>query len=150
MTKNKNSIEQGIKNLIPLNRKSKEEVKRIARNGGIASGIAKRKRKAAREQIINAIDILTDRKLKDKTVSKSEKEILQGTDVLVHELVKLALGSAQSENNKLTAIQDLLNRVHGTATQKVEQKSQVDFKDMNETDIDTQLKELDSKIKDAK
>lgn len=41
----------GIENLIPFSQRSKEEVRELARKGGVASGKARRQKKALKEQI---------------------------------------------------------------------------------------------------
>ena len=42
----------GSKNLIPQNKRTKEQQKEIARKGGIASGESRRKRKTFKEQML--------------------------------------------------------------------------------------------------
>lgn len=58
----------GTKNLIPLNQRSKEEQKRIARNGGIKSGEARRERKSLKEQMLLMLE--TDPTIQDKLIEK--------------------------------------------------------------------------------
>ena len=52
----------GTKNLIPTNKRSKEEAKRLGKKGGIASGKARREKKTLRQ----CLEILLERTLKDK------------------------------------------------------------------------------------
>ena len=63
-------MEKGnVNNLIPLNQRTKEEQREIARQGGIASGKARREKKALKEQI----ELLLSLPLKDqKTRAKLE------------------------------------------------------------------------------
>ena len=52
----------GTKNLIPTNKRSKEEAKKIGKKGGIASGKARREKKTLRQ----CLEILLEKTLKDK------------------------------------------------------------------------------------
>ena len=52
----------GTKNLIPTNKRSKEEAKRLGKKGGIASGKARREKKTLRQ----CLEILLEKTLKDK------------------------------------------------------------------------------------
>ena len=54
--------QNGTKNLIPTNKRSKEEAKRLGKKGGIASGKARREKKTLRQ----CLEILLERTLKDK------------------------------------------------------------------------------------
>jgi hypothetical protein len=44
-------MSKGYENLIPTNKRSKEEARELGRKGGIASGIARRERKTLREEL---------------------------------------------------------------------------------------------------
>ena len=57
-----NMPRNGTKNLIPTNKRSKEEAKRIGKKGGIASGRARREKKTLRQ----CLEILLEKTLKDK------------------------------------------------------------------------------------
>jgi len=46
----------GTKNLIPFSERTKEEQKRITRMGGIASGEARRRKKAARQEMLDLLE----------------------------------------------------------------------------------------------
>ena len=46
----------GTKNLKPMNKRTKEEVKKIASKGGKASGEARRKRKTLREELLAMLE----------------------------------------------------------------------------------------------
>ena len=54
--------QNGTKNLIPTNKRSKEEAKRLGKKGGIASGKARREKKTLRQ----CLEILLEKTLKDK------------------------------------------------------------------------------------
>lgn len=58
---------KGRENLIPFNQRTQEEQREIARQGGIASGQARREKKALREQIELLLSLpLQDKKTRDK------------------------------------------------------------------------------------
>ena len=52
----------GVDNLIPLDRRAKDEQRKIQSKGGVASGIARRRRKALRE----ALDVYLSLPVQDK------------------------------------------------------------------------------------
>ena len=54
--------QNGTKNLIPTNKRSKEEAKRLGKKGGIASGKARREKKTLRQ----CLEILLEKTIKDK------------------------------------------------------------------------------------
>ena len=62
-------------NLIPQNKRTKEEQREIARKGGIASGKARRKKKLIKEQL----ELLLSLPLKDENAKKKLKQL--GIDV---------------------------------------------------------------------
>lgn len=60
------SIETGTNNLIPLSERTKDEQKRIARQGGLKSGENRRKRKTAKQLLENILSQnLTDEQIEE-------------------------------------------------------------------------------------
>lgn len=60
--------QNGTKNLIPLNKRTKEEQTQIATKGGKASGEARRKRKTLKEQLLLMLE--ADPTIQDKLINK--------------------------------------------------------------------------------
>ena len=74
--------QNGTKNLIPTNKRSKEEAKRLGKKGGIASGKARREKKTLRQ----CLEILLKKKMKGEN-----GETITGAEALTTKLFSEAL-----------------------------------------------------------
>lgn len=61
----------GKENLIPITQRSKEEARKISQKGGIASGIARKKKKKLKD----VCEMLLNLPLKDEKIKKKLKEL---------------------------------------------------------------------------
>lgn len=102
----------GTKNLIPLNQRSKEEQKQIARNGGIKSGEARRKRKTFKEQMLFMLE--NDPNLQNDLINSLFKRAKKTGDKSgmsankAFELIRETIGEAPIIETKATVeVEDL-------------------------------------------
>lgn len=95
------------KDLIPLNRRTKEEQKKIASMGGQASGEARRRRKALRESM-NALLELPISNQRD--FNKAVKMGIPLEDIDNSQLIVLALFN-QAKSGDVAAIRELRNLI---------------------------------------
>lgn len=72
-------------NLIPQNKRTKEEQREIARKGGIASGKARRKKKLIKEQL----ELLLSLPLKDENAKRKLKQIGINADNLDNQMAMI-------------------------------------------------------------
>ena len=72
-------------NLIPISERSREEVREIGRKGGKASGVARRKKKAMKEQI----ELLLSLPIKDKNAIKQMEALGIDTDNVDNQMALL-------------------------------------------------------------
>ena len=64
----------GIENLIPQSERTKEEQREIARQGGIASGIARREKKEQKKTIAQALELILNAKIPDAMAKKMQAQ----------------------------------------------------------------------------
>lgn len=60
---------KGVENLIPMNKRTKEEVREIARKGGISSGVSRRQKKTVKE-LVNDVFYMGLSKEEEKLIKK--------------------------------------------------------------------------------
>lgn len=87
----------GTKNLIPQNRRTKEEQKEIARMGGIASGKSRRAKADFRKALQNALN---------STYTTDDDRKLSGTELLIESMMVIA--SDPNNNYAVSAFKTLL------------------------------------------
>lgn len=80
-------------NLIPLNERTKEEQREIARKGGIASGEARRRKKTLKEELI---DLLESNDNNNKISVALLKKALDG-DIQAFTTIRDTIGEKQAE-----------------------------------------------------
>ncbi len=129
--------------LIPQSERTKDEQKRIATMGGIASGESRRKKKEFKERLSIALEYLTKVKSSEAN-SEEEKQIIKeiGYDTFI--VLK------EIEKRNLLAVDRFWDRLYGRPLQQVEdltkeKVTQIDIKIIepkNETRID------DNKVND--
>lgn len=91
----------GHDNLIPVTKRTKGEAREISRKGGIASGVARREKKALREQLADALEAKTNGKtLKEVGMVELALKFADG-DLKAIELAAKLLGE-YSDRHELT------------------------------------------------
>lgn len=100
------------KDLVPMNKRTKEEQKRIARAGGKASGVARRKRKSMKE----ALELIMEMQATDANKKKMAKK---GIDVETNEDVMAAAMTLAAMAGDTKAYSAIAN-VRGENKQQIE------------------------------
>ncbi len=106
---------KGEENLIPLNERTKEEQREIARQGGIASGEARRRKRSIKE----SLDILLSQpfKLKDKNGKDLKKKLealgIEADDIdnqmaMSYSMFMVAMGGGKNSVSAFNSIRDTL------------------------------------------
>jgi hypothetical protein len=122
--------------LIPMNKRSKEEVKEIARRGGINSGITRRKKKAMKEQA----ELLLSLKLIDEKSKKKMREMGIDEDNLDNQM---ALMVSCLKKGITTGDKSILEFFRDTTEGKLKEKVEV-------SKVDDTIKELNDYLCDKK
>jgi len=115
---------RGRANLIPANKRSKEEAKRLGIAGGIASGKVRKEKKDLKDRLKLAIDLLT-KNLKKEALKAGEKDLAKDIEQMggdVFSLLKMAT-TATKEEVRLKALDSIIDRTHGKAIQTIENKN---------------------------
>lgn len=139
----------GTKNLIPLNKKTKEEQKRITTMGGVMSGQKRKAKKDLKERIKLGFEIFTE--LKAKQLEKDgKKEIALITKELGFEIftmLDIANNEDTKNETKLMAVNSLIDRVDGKPIQKSLVDANIVTKEMTDKDIELIERELNKRAK---
>jgi len=108
------------KDLIPMNKRTKEEQKRIATQGGISSGIARKKKKELKERFKLGLEIFTKLKADElkKQGNKEAAEIVKEIGLEVFTFLDILNSDKDNSLVKLQAVNGVLDRIEGKATQK--------------------------------
>jgi hypothetical protein len=108
------------KDLIPMNKRSKEEVKRISSNGGIKSGEVRKRKKELKERFKLGLEIFTELKARELKLNGNEEaaKIVKEIGLETFTFLDILQDEKNSPQIKLQAINDILDRVEGKATQK--------------------------------
>ena len=108
------------KDLIPMSKRTKEEVKAIARRGGIKSGVARKKKKELKERFKLGLEIFTELKARELKLNGNEEaaKIVKEIGLETFTFLDILQDEKNSPQIKLQAINDILDRVEGKATQK--------------------------------
>ena len=108
------------KDLIPMNKRSKEEVKRIASNGGIKSGEARRHKRDLKERFKLGLEIFTELKVRELKLNGNEEaaKIVKEIGLETFTFLDILQDEKNSPQIKLQAVNDILDRIEGKATQK--------------------------------
>ena len=83
----------GTDNLVPMNKRTKEEQKEIATAGGIASGEARREKKALKEELL----LLLEQENRQERISLALIEKAANGDVAAYKLIAEMLGEYQQQ-----------------------------------------------------
>jgi len=108
------------KDLIPLNKRSKEDQYRIKQMGGIKSGEVRRKKRDLKERFKLGLEIFTELKARELKINGNEEaaKIVKEIGVETFTFLDILQDDKNSPQIKLQAINDILDRVEGKATQK--------------------------------
>lgn len=108
------------KDLIPMNKRSKEEVKQIAAKGGVNSGIARKKKKELKERFKLGLEIFTKLKADElkKQGNKEAAQIVKEIGLEVFTFLDILNNDKDNSLVKLQAVNGVLDRIEGKATQK--------------------------------
>ena len=106
--------------LIPMSKRTKEEVKAIASRGGIKSGVARKKKKELKERFKLGLEIFTELKARELKLNGNEEaaKIVKEIGLETFTFLDILQDEKNSPQIKLQAINDILDRVEGKATQK--------------------------------
>ena len=108
------------KDLVPMSKRSKEEVKNIASKGGIKSGKVRRRKKELKERFKLGLEIFTELKARELKLNGNEEaaKIVKEIGLETFTFLDILQDEKNSPQIKLQAINDILDRVEGKATQK--------------------------------
>jgi len=108
------------KDLISMDKRTKEEVKAIARNGGIKSGEARRKKRDLKERFKMGLEIFTQLKARELKLNGNEEaaKIVKEIGLETFTFLDILQDEKNSAQVKLQAVNDILDRLEGKATQK--------------------------------
>ena len=108
------------KDLIPLNKRSKEDQYRIKQMGGIKSGEVRRKKRDLKERFKLGLEIFTELKARELKINGNEEaaKIVKEIGLETFTFLDILQDEKNSPQIKLQAINDILDRVEGKATQK--------------------------------
>ncbi len=126
--------------LIPFNRLTEEEQKKLARKGGQASGEARRKKRDLKEKLATALEYITSEKIKQEP-DKKLKRIIKNIGYDVYVLLK------EIEGGNLQAIDRAWDRLYGKPLQISEDRTPQEIKTIelrvinqkNESEINNNL-----------
>lgn len=115
----------GHENLIPVTERSKGEARVLGKIGGIKSGETRRKKKALKERLALAFDVLSKKVAKGIDDAEAKKIIEEeGYDVYI--LFKALNDPEANYADKLKAINIYYDRTEGKAKEFVEHSGSVD------------------------
>ncbi len=108
------------KDLIPMNKRTKEKQKEIAKMGGIKSGESRKRKKELKERFKLGLEIFTELKARELKLNGNEEaaKIVKEIGLETFTFLDILQDEKNSPQIKLQAINDILDRVEGKATQK--------------------------------
>lgn len=108
------------KDLIPLNMRTKEEQKKIVTKGGIKSGEARRRKRDLKERFKLGLEIFTELKVKKlKELGNEEAaKIVKEIGIETFTLLDIVSDEKNNAQVKLSAVNDILDRIEGKPVQK--------------------------------
>lgn len=102
-------------NLIPFNKQTEEEQREKARKGGIASGVARRKRKAMKENL----ELLLSLKVQDKKIKAVMKALGIKESEMTNQMAMQVAMLNQSLKGNVQAYKELRDTVEGKPTDNI-------------------------------
>lgn len=108
------------KDLIPMNKRTKEKQKEIAKMGGIKSGESRKRKKELKERFKLGLEIFTELKARELKLNGNEEaaKIVKEIGLETFTFLDILQDEKNGPQIKLQAINDILDRVEGKATQK--------------------------------
>jgi hypothetical protein len=104
---------KGHENLIPVNKRTKEEQREIVSKGGIRSSEVRREKRI----ITDTLEMLLNSQIQEDEV----KDQLEARGVKEHtELKAMCLGMVKEARKNPTAFKEILDRIEGKVTDKIE------------------------------
>ena len=152
MNIHKNSIEQGIKNLKPF-KKGEERAKRIGAMGGEALRVNSKKKKELKERFKLGLEIFTELKAREVKLNGNEEaaKIVKEIGLETFTFLDILQDEKNSPQIKLQAINDILDRVEGKATQKSVIDASVNGeRELSPKEIDLIKRQLEKEAKKLK
>lgn len=106
--------------LIPMNKRTKQEQKEIATKGGLKSGEVRKKKKELKERFKLGLEIFTKLKADQfkKDGNKQAAEIVKEIGLEVFTFLDILNNDKDNSLVKLQAVNGVLDRLEGKATQK--------------------------------
>ena len=96
---------KGHENLIPQNKRTKEEQRAIAKKGGIASGKSRAKRKAFKEDLLLALSMIKDGKtVQELGLESIIAKYLDG-DLKAFELIRDTIGEKPKDEHEVKVVE---------------------------------------------
>lgn len=108
------------KDLIPMNKRSKEEVKQMASNGGKKSGEVRREKRDLKQCFEIGLEFLTKKTSDELKEAGDEKqaEIVSKIGVAAYSMLKIAVSKKSNEQTKLNAWEAICDRMEGKPVSK--------------------------------
>ena len=141
------------KDLIPMNKRTKEKQKEIAKMGGIKSGVARKKKKELKERFKLGLEIFTELKARELKLNGNEEaaKIVKEIGLETFTFLDILQDEKNSPQIKLQAINDILDRVEGKATQKSVIDASVNGeRELSPKEIDLIKRQLEKEAKKLK
>jgi len=108
------------KDLIPVNKRTKEEAKRISVKGGKRSGVARRGKRDLNKRLKIALEFLG--KEKSKSLKKAEQieksELVKEIGLEVYSFLEIATDNLVDEKVRVSVWKDVMDRLGGKPVQK--------------------------------
>jgi len=141
------------KDLIPLNKRSKEDQYRIKQMGGIKSGEVRRKKRDLKERFKLGLEIFTELKARELKLNGNDEaaKIVKEIGLETFTFLDILQDEKNSPQIKLQAINDILDRVEGKATQKSVIDASVNAeRELSPKEIDLIKRQLEKEAKKLK
>ena len=108
------------KDLIPFNKRTVEEQKKIASAGGKKSGEVRRKNKDLKERFKIALEFMTNEKSKAlrKSGQTEKADLIKEVGLEVYSLLEIASNTLIDEKTQVSAWNDVMDRTEGKPVQK--------------------------------
>lgn len=111
---------KGHKNLVPMNRRTEDEQRQITQQGGIASGKARRTKKAIKNMLEAMINSPIDPK-EAQEIAESygiDASTLTKETALIHAMINKAI-----HKEDVQAFNSIMDRLHGKPKQEIQQST---------------------------
>jgi len=108
------------KDLIPMNMRTKEEVKLIASNGGKRSGVKRREKRDLKHFLEVGLELLTKSTSKELAAAGEEikAELVKKIGIVPYSMLEIAVSKKANEQTRLNALEAINDRIEGKAINK--------------------------------